>query len=201
MRLTLKAPVSLRRSRVWSGGSMAMKKATVDGSICDERSSETPPALEKRTVWAMASLSFLAVYRELFEVVLFYQALWAQSAGGGHSAVLAGVAASAVVLGALGWAIFRYSVRLPLGPFFRVMLGLVLLFAFVFAGDGIAKLQEAGTLRASSVRFIAVPVLGIHPTLETLAAQLAVVALIALSYWVLRRRDRFADRRGLSRTG
>ena len=27
-----------------------MKNATVDGSICDDRSSDTPPALEKCTV-------------------------------------------------------------------------------------------------------------------------------------------------------
>ncbi|WP_332814854.1 FTR1 family protein, partial [Ramlibacter sp.] len=32
-------------------------------------------ALERRTLWAMAGIAFLAVYRELFEVILFYQAL------------------------------------------------------------------------------------------------------------------------------
>ena len=34
-------------------------------------------ALAKRTLWAMAAVSFFAVYREMFEIVLFYQALWA----------------------------------------------------------------------------------------------------------------------------
>ena len=35
MRLTVKAPVSLRRSRVWSGGSMAMNRPGTcgDGSV------------------------------------------------------------------------------------------------------------------------------------------------------------------------
>ena len=35
-------------------------------------------ALAERTLWAMAGISFLAVYRDLFEIILFYQSLWAQ---------------------------------------------------------------------------------------------------------------------------
>ena len=136
----------------------------------------------------MASVSFLAVYRELFEIVLFYQALWAQSGAGGHTAVLGGIGVAAAVLAVAGWCIFKYSVRLPLGPFFRVMLWLVLLFAFAFAGDGVAKLQEAGTVSASPLPFPTIPVLGIHPTLETLSAQFAVIALVAASYLATRRR-------------
>jgi high-affinity iron transporter len=146
-------------------------------------------ALEKKTLWAMASISFLAVYRELFETILFYQALWAQSDAGGHVAVLSGMATSVAALAIAGWSIFKYSVRLPLGPFFVAMLWLVLLFAFVLAGDGVAKLQEAGAVGANAVHFVAVPVLGIHPTVETLAAQIAVIALIALSYWATRHRS------------
>jgi len=145
-------------------------------------------ALAKRTVWAMASVSFLAVYRELFEIVLFYQALWAQSGTGGHTAVLGGIGVAAAALAIAGWCIFKYSVRLPLGPFFRVMLWLVLLFAFAFAGDGVAKLQEAGTVSASPVPFLTIPVLGIHPTLQTLAAQFAVIALVAANYLATRHR-------------
>ena len=37
-------------------------------------------ALSSRTMWALALVSFLAVYREAFETVLFYQALWTQAA-------------------------------------------------------------------------------------------------------------------------
>jgi high-affinity iron transporter len=143
-------------------------------------------ALEKKTLWAMAGVSFLAVYRELFEVVLFYQALWAQAGPNGTSALLGGIGAAIVVLALVGWALFRYSVRLPLAPFFSVMLWFVLLIAFVFAGDGVAKLQEAGVIGASQVPFASVPLLGIHPTLETLAAQLAVIVLVAISYFLMR---------------
>ena len=40
-------------------------------------------ALAKRTLWAMAAVSFFAVYREMFEIVLFYQALWPKPASRG----------------------------------------------------------------------------------------------------------------------
>jgi high-affinity iron transporter len=94
-------------------------------------------ALEKRTVWAMASVSFLAVYRELFEIVLFYQALWAQSGSGVHGAVLGGIGASVVILAIAGWGIFTYGVRLPLGPFSTSCRGWFSIRVRA-AGDGIA---------------------------------------------------------------
>src|SRR5690606_12288396 len=101
-------------------------------------------ALNKRTMWAMAGVSFLAVYRELFETILFYQALWVQVGPEGHNSVLMGIGAAAVLLSLIGWGIFKYSIRLPIGPFFGVTSGLLALLAIVFAGNGVAALQEAG---------------------------------------------------------
>ena len=139
-------------------------------------------ALEKRTLWAMAGVSFLAVYREVFEIVLFYEALWVQAGDGGRAAVLAGIAAAAILLAATGWAILKYSVRLPLGPFFAATSGLLALLAVVFAGHGVAALQEAGFVDASPFGFIAVPVLGIHPTAQGLAMQGFALALVIAGY-------------------
>ena len=85
----------------------------------------------------------------------------------------------------------KYSVRLPLKPFFAAMTVLMVLLAIVFAGQGIAALQEAGTLGIRPVPFVTVPMLGVHPTLETLGAQLLVLALVFLAY--LRSGRRAAD--------
>ena len=137
-------------------------------------------ALEKRTLWAMAGVSFVAVYREIFEVVLFYEALWVQAGDAGHSAVLAGVATAALVLAATGWGIFKYSLRLPLGPFFSAMSLLLALLAVVFAGQGIAALQEAGAIGATHVPFVTVKMLGLHPTLESLGAQVIAAVVVAV---------------------
>lgn len=137
-------------------------------------------ALEKKTLWALAGVSFLAVYREIFEVVLFYEALWAQAGADGRHGVWGGIVTAALLLAAVGWGIFKYSLRLPLGPFFRAMSILLVLMAIVFAGQGVAALQEAGVVSSSPVPFLSLPILGVHPTLETLGAQLLVVALMLI---------------------
>ena len=43
-------------------------------------------ALSKRSAWFLFLLSFVVVYREVFETVLFYAALWSQGTGGAISA-------------------------------------------------------------------------------------------------------------------
>ncbi|WP_332826057.1 cytochrome c/FTR1 family iron permease [Ramlibacter sp.] len=103
-------------------------------------------ALGKRTLWAMAGISFLAVYRELFEVILFYQALWAQAGEGRRGAVLAGIGVAALLLTLLAWVILKYSARLPLGSFFKATSALLVVMALVFAAHGVGALQEAGWL-------------------------------------------------------
>src|SRR6185295_17808636 len=107
------------------------------------------------------------------------QALWAQAGESGRGALAGGVMTAVAALAAIGWAIFRYSVRLPLGPFFTAMSALMCVLAVVLAGKGVAALQEAGVVGASVIGIPSVPLLGVFPTLETLAAQVAVVASIA----------------------
>lgn len=135
-------------------------------------------ALGQRTLWALAGISFLAVYRELFEIILFYEALLSQAGPDGLRAVLGGIAAAAVLLVIVGGAILKFSVRMPLGPFFAATAGLLALMAVVFTGNGVAALQEAGMLPSTPVRFISVPVLGIHPTVQGLASQGLMVVLV-----------------------
>ena len=138
-------------------------------------------------MWAMASVSFLAVYRELFEIILFYQALWVQVGDNGQVAVLSGIATAAVLLAVIAWVILKYSIRLPIGPFFGVTSGLLAFLAVVFAGNGIAALQEAGVIEADRINFISVPLLGIHPTMQGISTQVIVLALVLIGIWMSRR--------------
>lgn len=147
-------------------------------------------ALGKRTLWAMAGVSFLAVYRELFEIILFYQTLWVQAGPASRGAVLWGIAAAAVLLVLIGGAILRYGVRLPIGPFFGATSALLALLAVVFVGNGIAALQEAGVLGATLVDFVEVPLLGVHPTRQGLAGQAAAVVLVTAGLLINRRASR-----------
>jgi high-affinity iron transporter len=145
-------------------------------------------ALSKRTLWAMAGISFLAIYRELFETILFYETLWAQVGTEGRLPLLAGIATAAALLGLLGWLILKYSVRLPIGPFFSATSSLLALMAVVFTGNGVAALQEAGVIDSKLVDFVSLPLLGIHPTAQGLLLQLTVLVLVLAGMLISRRK-------------
>lgn len=138
-------------------------------------------ALAKKTLWAMAFIAFFAVYREMFETVLFYQALWAEG-GGARGPLLAGIASGAVLLGLVAWALFKYSIRLPLKPFFTVTSTLLCGLAVVMAGKAIYALQNAGKVGSSLVNVPEVPLLGVFPTVQGLVTQAVVVIAVILAF-------------------
>jgi high-affinity iron transporter len=147
--------------------------------------------LSRKKVLGLVGISFFAVYREAFEVVLFYQALWLQNENS-HNAILGGFGAGVVALLAATFAIFKLGLRMPLKYFFSVTGTLLYIMAFIFAGTGINQLQAAGWVPATPVNFPpAVPLLGIYPTMETLATQTAMLlAFMATSAWLVRENRR-----------
>ena len=127
-----------------------------------------------------------AVYREAFETVLFYQALWVQVAP-----------AYVPVLGGLisGWGprhpwMADFSRQYPpaLGLLFGATSLLLALLAVVFVGKGIAALQEAGTLPVNPVNIPNLPALGLYPSLQGLVLQTLVVLVIASAFAYARHR-------------
>lgn len=147
-------------------------------------------ALEKKTLWALALISFFAVYREIFETVLFYQALWAQTNDSTRPALWSGMLAAVLTLLVTGWGLFRFGIRLPLNAFFSGTSILLAILAVIFAGQGVASLQEAGIVAISPVNFISLPMLGVLPTAQTLMTQLAVIGILFLCYRIPLRRRR-----------
>jgi high-affinity iron transporter len=143
-------------------------------------------AVTSGSALALASAAFLAVYREGFETVLFYKALFVAGGSGSSTvAVLAGIALGSVVMVIVYLAINRFGVRLPLKPFFGVTSAFLYYMAFVFAGKGIAELQEGQLVPTTIVSWAPrIPSLGIYPTAESLLAQSALlVLLVAALVW------------------
>ena len=130
-------------------------------------------------------LAFVVVYREVFETILFYAALWAQGNG---LAMLGGAAAAAVLLAVLAWIMLRYSTRLPITQFFSLSAILIAVLAIVLAGKGIAGLQEAGILGVVPLTGVPrIQMLGLFPTTETVLAQLVVLAILVAGFWINRK--------------
>jgi high-affinity iron transporter len=144
-----------------------------------------------KKILGLVGISFFAVYREAFEVVLFYQALWLQGESN-HAPVIWGFAIGLVALILATFAIFKLGLRIPLKYFFGATGTLLYIMAFIFAGNGINELQAAGWMPSTPLRFPPqVPVLGIYPTLETIAAQaLMLFAFIATTFLMTRERQK-----------
>jgi len=143
--------------------------------------------ISNRRIFGLTGISFFAVYREAFEVVLFYQALWMQTERN-HGPLLWGFAAGLGLLILAGVAILKLGLKLPLKYFFGATGTLLYLVAFIFAGNGVNELQNAQWLPATPLSAPqAIPLLGIYPTVETLAAQgLMLCAFVSTSFWLAR---------------
>ena len=141
-------------------------------------------AVSSGSALALASVAFLAVYREGFETVLFYKALFLAGAGSALPVFL-GMAVGAVGLSVVYFAINRYGVKIPLKPFFGITSAFLYYMAFVFAGKGVAELQEGGIIGTTVLPWAPrIPALGIYPTLESLSLQaLLVFFLVAGLVW------------------
>lgn len=141
--------------------------------------------------FGFAVLAFFSVYRELFEVILFYETLWLQAGPAGHNAVLAGGATALVLLFGLAWIILRGSAKLPLTLFFSINAALLCALSVVFAGHGVKALQEAGIFGTRPVAFFDFDWLGIHADAYSLTAQAVAIAAIIVLYG----RSRVAEKR------
>ena len=135
-------------------------------------------ALDRRSLLAISGIAFVAAYREVFETVLFFQALWVQSSAPASSrAIVAGFVVAALLIVAIAWLIFRIGVRLPLRQFFGVSAAIMIALAVIFVGKGVAALQEAGKLPFDPVDIPRIDLLGIYPSWQSLLAQVLVLAV------------------------
>lgn len=137
-------------------------------------------AMNKRSAWFLFGLSFISVYREVFETILFYAAMWDQ---GSNAAVLLGLATGVVLLAVISVLLLKFSARLPIGKFFQFSSWLVAVLAVVLTGKGIAALQEAGWIEPHAISAPRLEFLGVYPSSVGLVAQ--AIVLVACLYFFM----------------
>ena len=156
--------------------------------------SRTVAAISKGSVISLALLSFLAVFREGAETVMFYQAIFAM-APGGRREIWTGFAAAAVVL-VIVFVLIRFtSVKIPIRPFFIITSLLMAVMVVIFAGGGVHALIEGDLVPATYLP--GVPTsdwIGLYPYTQTIGAQilaaLVVVVLAIVSTLRLHKQER-----------
>jgi high-affinity iron transporter len=135
------------------------------------------------SIMVFVMLSFFTVYREGFETVLFYQAMLS-FAKYMEWYVVAGLVVGLAVIVATTIVVRKLGRRLPLKVLFALTMGIGAYMSIAFMGNAIREFQEVGYI--STTHLIGtVPRLdinlatmtGIHPTLETIVAQIALLAV------------------------
>lgn len=142
------------------------------------------------SVMVFVMLSFFTVYREGFETVLFYQAMFG-FAKYMESFVGLGFVLGLVSLLGVYYGMRRLGRKLPLRMLFGLTMGTGAYLSIAFLGNAVRELQTLDLIQYTSMLGI-IPrfditlakMTGIYPTLETLVAQIILlgVYLIATSY-------------------
>ena len=138
------------------------------------------------SVMVFAMLSFFTVYREGFETVLFYQAMFS-FAKNMETFVLLGLVLGLAVIISVVFIIRKIGKKLPLRVLFGLTMAIGAYMSIAFIGNAIREFQEVGYISTTHL-FGIIPRLeinlatmtGIHPTLETTVAE-----IILLSVYVI----------------
>jgi high-affinity iron transporter len=149
-------------------------------------------ALAQDTVWAVAALAFLAVFREGAETVLFINAL-ASAEGGWSVGLFAGLAAATAGLVVLFYFINLIAQKLPLRPLFIITSAFLFAMALKFIGEAVQEFQEQTMLPFTELKSAAwLRAIGLNPSVEALSLQLLVIVFALATYSVLQRNSRLA---------
>jgi high-affinity iron transporter len=149
-------------------------------------------ALAQDTVWAVAALAFLAVFREGAETVLFINAL-ASAEGGWSVGLFAGLAAATAGLVVLFYFINLIAQKLPLRPLFIITSAFLFAMAIKFIGEAVQEFQEQSMLPLTELKSAArLRAIGLNPSVEALSVQLLVIVFALATYSVVQRNSRLA---------
>ena len=135
------------------------------------------------SVMVFAMLSFFTIYREGFETVLFYQAMFS-FAKNMEIFVFLGLVLGLAVIISVVFIIRKLGKKLPLRVLFGLTMAIGAYMSIAFIGNAIREFQEIGYISTTHL-FGIIPRLeinlatmtGIHPTLETTIAQILLLSV------------------------
>lgn len=133
----------------------------------------------KENMLGLAFLSFLVVFREAFESVLFLSALNMEVGDQHQLSFFGGIVVAFVLLLVISVLLLRYSKRLPITELFKYSAMIISFLAVVLIGKGIHSMQEAGIISITIFPVdLRLSLIGLYPTWESILGQVFIVALI-----------------------
>lgn len=133
----------------------------------------------------LAFLSFIVVFREAFESVLFLSALSLEVGDSKQFAFGGGIIFAFALLLVISVLIMRYSKKLPITKLFKYSAIIISALAVILTGKGLNAIQEAGHIPISVLPFdFRLDALGFYPTWETSLGQFFILALVLVLWKV-----------------
>lgn len=139
---------------------------------------------------SLFGLSFLSVFREGAETLIFYMGILPNISTANF---LLGIGMALAVLAVVAFIMLKTSVKLPIPTLFKVLTWIIYFLGFKILGMSLYRLQLTGYLGRDMLPNLPVMEwIGFYPTVQTIVAQvvyvLAIVALIAY----MKRQERLA---------
>lgn len=136
----------------------------------------------------LSFLSFLVVFREAFESVLFLSALSLEVGDAQQTAFGGGILFAFALLAVISVLIMRYSKKLPISKLFKYSAMVIAGLAVILTGKGLNAIQEAGGISISVLPFdFRLEAIGFYPTWETMIGQLAILSLVLVLWNIANR--------------
>ena len=130
-------------------------------------------AISKQSVFAMATVSFLSVFREGAETIIFYVGIAPNMPLFDFSF---GIFIALVILAVVAFILFKMSTRIQVHKFFFVATIFIYVLAFKIIGSSIHTLQLTNILPTTVIHQLPViNQIGFYPTVETMAGQLILI--------------------------
>ena len=149
-------------------------------------------SLSKGDKTALWWVSFLAVYREGAETVLFYQALIfdAQKIGA-INMIIYGFLLGCIVLAVLFIIFKAFSIKIPLRAFFIATSAIIFYMAIVFTGKGVMELVEGKVFVPTIIHSMpTITWLGIYPYVQSLIPQILMVLALIVGILIIKKREK-----------
>ena len=128
---------------------------------------------------SMFTLSFLAVFREGAETILFYAGIMPLIS---TANLLIGIALAIVALIIIGIIMVKASGKLPISKVFLVLSWLIYILGFKMLGVSIHALQITDIFSNHIIDYLpTIEILGIYPSYEVVIAQLIYIVVVAIS--------------------
>jgi high-affinity iron transporter len=146
--------------------------------------------INNENMLGLAAFSFLVVFREAIESILFLKAIQLEIDPRNEASIGLGVLTALTLIFSISFVWIRYAQRIPVKQLFKYGSVMISVLAIIIIGKGVHSLQESGVFTVHTLGFnLNVDLVGIYSTVETILAQAGLIFLIT-GFWYMEKQQR-----------